>query len=420
MEAWDDEQRVRPIPIEDDSSSDFELDAPSVADPGDEPPRRPWLPITLAAVAVAIVLGSVASFGALQETDPPPADAAFTEPEPEEEVFSPPTTVAVSLQDTIPGVTDRLTLLANGPSGPTALLWEPSFIQPKPLTVVTFGIVDPPPSDPALRLRSATFDAGGDFVAVTGISGGEDTEVLRVGTPTDVSAVSLDTATSFVWHATDVAHLAWIDLNAEGVPTLFTARVNPLSKALMDQKEFDGVTASSSLVRWDSDGFVLNTGLGEILALAPSGDEQWRAEGIALAASATMILTTATDADPDRLASASSLDRSGVEVGVLFDEEVDEALISRTVAISGNTGLVARIDVRQERTRIELKGSAFTGTRIIQYNDDVEPIGFTSNDKFFVLKADGTNDLIFVNWGFGSIHVLSVPDQFGVVGFDFG
>jgi hypothetical protein len=131
-------------------------------------------------------------------------------------------------------------------------------------------------------------------------------------------------------------------------------------------------------------------------------------------------LVTGSEADPNRLASVTAIDRFGIEIGVLFEEEVDDELISRTVAMSGSTGLVARIDVRQERTRIELKGPMFTGTRIMQYNDDVEPIGFTSNDKYLVFRADGTNDLIFMNWELGSIHTLSVPDQFGVVGFDFG
>jgi hypothetical protein len=255
---------------------------------------------------------------------------------------------------------------------------------------------------------------------VTGIPAGEETEILRVGTPTDTAAVILADATSFIWHATDVAHLAWIEPDADGSPTLFTARVNPLSKELMDQRDIAEVADASTLVRWDVDGFVLNTGAGEIVALTSTGDEFWRAPGHALAASSSTILITDPEVDPDRLASATAIDRFGIEVGVLFEEDVDDELISRTVAISGNTGLVARIDVRQDRTRIELKGPMFAGTRIMQYNDDVAPIGFTSNDKYLVFKADGTNDLIFMNWQLASIHTLSVPDQFGVVGFDFG
>lgn len=421
MDAWDDEPRVRPIPIEDDGSSEFESDADTGTRDGDQPSVRPWLPLTLAAVAVAIVLGSVASFGAFQDQDTPPANEALTESEPpEEEAPSQPTTVAASLQDTIPGVTDRLTLLANGPNGATALVWDPSFVEPKPLEVVTFGIVESP-IDPTLRLRSATFDAGGDFVAVTGVPRDSATEVLRVGTPTDVSAVTIEGATSFAWHATDVAHLAWIELNAGGVPTLNTARVNPLSRVLMNQKEVAEVAAvGSRLVRWDEEGFLLNSGFGEIVALSPNGDELWRSLGRALTASASTIYTTTRDADPDRLASVRVLDRSGLEIDVLFDEGVDDELISRTVSTSGNTGLVARVDVRRDRTLIELEGPAFVGTRIIEYDDETQPIGFISNDNYFVLKAIGTNDLIFVNWWLGSIHVLTVPDQYGIVGFDFG
>lgn len=421
MEAWNDEPRVRPIPIEDDPSSEFDsITRAESPGGGGEPPRRPWLPIILAAAAIAIVLGSVATFGALQEQDPPPADAAFTETTiPEEDVFTPTTVPAVSLQETVPGVTDRLTLVANGPNGPTALLWDPSFILPKAFPIELFA-TDAETEDPGLRLRSATFDAGGDFVAVTGIPDGEEREVLRVGTPTDISSVSLDDATSFVWHATDVAHLAWIEPDADGLTTLHTARVNPLSKVLMDRKEVASVTSPTTIVRWDGSGFVLNTGLGEVLALTTDGDELWRQPGSAITASGSTILVSMPDADADRLESVAAVDRFGIPIAQLFDEPTTDDLLARTVRMSGNTDLVARIDVRQDRTRIEMNGPEFAAVKILQYNDDVEPIGFTSNDKYLVFRADGSNDLIFFNWGLASIHVLAVPDQYGVVGLDLG
>lgn len=418
MEARNDDPRVRPIPIDDDFSSEFESVAPTEATNDDGPAKRPWLPLALAGVAVAMVMGTVATFGALQEQDPPPPDAAFTQDvaSDEPEAFSPPTTVAVSLQEAVPGVTDRLTLIANGPNGPTALLWDPSFIQPKPLPIE----INPDSDNQSATLRSASFDAGGSFVAVTSPLLESDTMLLRIGSPTDLSATELLGTTSHIWHASDVAHLAWIATSPDGLSTLYTARVNPLSTTLMDELEVAEVPSNSSLIRWDTDGFILDTGSGEVLVLTTHGEEAWRRAGYALAASASTILVAPSGADPERLATAAALDRSGTEINVLFDEEVDDQLIGRTVALSGKTGLLARIDVRQERTRIELNGASFAGTRIIQYNDDVEPIGFTSNDKYFVFKADGSNDLVFVNWSLGSFHVLSVPDQFGIVGLDLG
>lgn len=418
MEAGNDEPRVRPIPIEDDPPSGFESAAHDELRQ-DAGPKHPWLPLTLAATAVIAVVGSVTMFGALQEADPPPPDAAFVDnadsEEPDE--FSPPTTVAVALQEAIPGVTGRLTLIANGPSGPSALLWDPSFIQPKPFPIA-FDLAAAP--ETTLSLRSATFDAGGDFVAVTGIPQGSEEPILRVGTPTDISAVTLDAATSFTWHATDVAHLAWIEAGSDGGAVLHTARVNPLSKLLMDEKQIASVAASTELVRWDGTGFILNTRAGEIVAVTNSGDEHWRSPGHALRASASTILVTSADDDPRRLSGVTAIDRAGADLGELFDVPVDDALVSRTVEMSRNTDLVARIDIRQNRTRIEMNGPEFVAVKILQYNDDVEPIGFTSNDKYLVFEADGSNDLVFFNWSLGSIHILSVPDQFGVVGLDLG
>ncbi len=420
MDAWNDEPRVRPIPIDDDPSSEPESVPRVEHKDGGEPPKHPWLPITLAGAAVAIVLGSVAVFGALHDQDPPPSDAAYTEDTTPDDVFSPPVTAAVSLQESVPGLTDRLTLVANSPTGPVALLWDPSFILPKAVPVAFFDPQDPP-EDQRLALRTATFDAGGNFVAVTGIPGGESREVVRVGTPTDISSISLDGATSFVWHATDVAHLAWIALNSGGQPTLYTARVNPLSNVLMDQKEVAPLTASTTrIVRWDASGFVLNTGLGEIVALTTTGDVLWAALGKAITASASTILVSEMGARPHLLESVSVVDRSGTPIREWFEEDAKDDLLGRTVRMSRNTDLVARIDIRQDRTRIEMNGPGFVTAKVIHYNDDIEPIDFTSNDKYLVFRADGTNDLIFFNWSVGSIHVLDVPDQYGVVGLDLG
>ncbi len=71
MEEWDNEPRVKPVPI--DGHERLSTDAPSPASGPDHWTRRPWLPIALSSVAALGVLASVAFFGAIEHDDPPPA-----------------------------------------------------------------------------------------------------------------------------------------------------------------------------------------------------------------------------------------------------------------------------------------------------------------------------------------------------------
>ena len=415
MEAWDDEQRVRPIPVDDGASPDSAGFASTGSGASGDGPRRPWLPLVLAAAAAVIVVGSVATFGAVQDQDPPPADAAFVDDTTDTDVFTTTAPPVATLQETVTGITSRLTLIANGPNGPTALLWDPSFIQPKPLPID----IDPDSDVETISLTSATFDAGGDFVAVTTPILESDFESVRIGTPTDVSHAVLVATTSHRWHASEVAHIAWIEI-LNGTATLKTARVNPLSKTLMDEASVTEVPPAATLLQWDARGFVLNTGVDEVLALSPNGDESWRIDAVGLAASASLVLVVEPGTDPSLVAQVTTLDRSGSTVDELFSVPITNDIRSRFIHMSANTDLAARIDVRESRTRIEVYGAELAANRVLQYNDDIDPIGFTSNDQYFVFGADGSNDLIFVNWNIGRIQELNVPDQYNVVGFDLG
>lgn len=416
MEAWDDEPRVRPIPVGDDTSPDSGGFAGNGSSGGSgDGPKHRWLPLVLAAAAAVIVVGSVATFGAVQDQDPPPADAAFVDSTTDPDAFTTTAPPLASLQETVTGITSRLTLIANGPDGPTALLWDPSFIQPKPLPID----VDPGREDETIRLTSATFDAGGSFVAVTTPVLGSDFESVRIGTPTDVSQTVLFVTTSHRWHASEVAHIAWIEI-LNGTATLKAARVNPLSKTLMDEFTVSEVPETATLLQWDTGGFVLNTGTDEVVALSQRGDEEWRIDAVGLAASASLILVVEPGTDPSRVAQVTTLDRSGTTVEELFSVPITNDIRSRFIHMSANTDLAARIDIRDSRTRIEVFGAELAANRVLQYNDDIDPIGFTSNDQYFVFGADGSNDLIFVNWNIGRIQELNVPDQYEVVGFDLG
>jgi hypothetical protein len=144
-----------------------------------------------------------------------------------------------------------------------------------------------------------------------------------------------------------------------------------------------------------------------------------------IAASATSMVTAPAGMNPDRLTLASMRTRTGEITETIFSEgfsdigeEIDERI--RTFSMSRNSDLVARIDMTSTRTRLEVQGPSLSAIRILQHNDDVPPIGFTSNDRFFVFASDGGNDLVFVDWNLGSIHELSIPDQYNVIAFDIG
>jgi hypothetical protein len=160
---WNDEPSVRPIPVENDELLSTEPVKPNQAIT--EGPGRPWLPIVVSGIAVAIVLGSVAIFGSVQDTDPPPLDpSAFRNRTTETPEESTTTTLGITLSEAIPGIRDRLTLVVDGPNGPAVLLWDPSFVVPKELSLIANSTGDSASSGDAGY--SASFDSGGRFMAL--------------------------------------------------------------------------------------------------------------------------------------------------------------------------------------------------------------------------------------------------------------
>lgn len=426
MEAWKDEPRVRPIPIEDDSSSDLGFDAP---EPPDEPPRRPWLPLALSAIAVVMIIGSVATFGAIQDDDPVlENDAAAVEGE--TTTSSTTTTIPLrTLEETVPGLTSRLTLIAQGPDGPTALLWDPSFVQPK-----AFPIEYNPEHTARFVLDDAAFDASGDFVRILGSDTATETSWMWVGSPADVAAVDIPNVRGAVWHAHDVHQLAWVTDSGDGDWTLDTARLNPLSLQLQPNGDQMAISPESRLIRWDRNGFVINEYGDEpsVVALDPDGVELWRADGEALAASDTTVLIgtdwyfpgleepTDSVGGESIVTSVVSFDREGTPYATALDEGAAAEQAHRSMWITSTTDFMARVDVRGQSTTLEITGGNLVSVRKLRQNDDVLPLGFIDNDGYFTFASDGGNDLIFVNWNVGSIHEVLVPDGFKVVGFSTG
>lgn len=416
MEAWNDESRVRPIPIDDDPTLSQEL--PQRAPNDGDGPKRPWLPLVLAAVAVLIVVGSVATFGAVQDDDPPPLDvAALLDAPPETADGDTTTTLGNSLSETIPGIEDRLTLIVVGHNGPAALLWDPSFILPKE------NPFDAEPIEDAVY--SASFDSSGRFLALGVETPGSVGATVSVGVPTDVGNADLTNVDSYLWHASEVGRFAWVAPSADGTPHLYTAKANPLGHTLAEGTDLGPIDDDEVLIRWDSRGFILDAS-GETTVLRGSeGAVVSTIDAAVVAASATTMITTPPGSDRTRLTEATLLTRSGEIISNIlaqgFSEsqtEVDERI--RTFAMSRSSDLVARIDMDPTQTRLEVSGPSLSALRILRHNDDVPPIGFTSTDRYFVFASDGGNDLVFVDWNIGSIHELSIPDQYKVIAFDIG
>lgn len=416
MEAWHDDARVRPIPIDDDPTLSKEL--PPRA-PGDgDGPKRPWLPLMLAAVAALIVVGSVATFGAVQDDDPPPVDiAALLNPPPETEDAATTTTLGGSLSETIPGIEDRLTLIVIGRAGPTALLWDPTFILPKEAPL------DTDPMDNAVY--SASFDSSGRFLALGAEIPGSAGATVSVGVPTSVGIADLTNVDSYLWHATEVGRFAWVAPSADGTPHLYTANADPLGRTLGEGTDLGQIDDDEVLVRWDSLGFILDASGETTVFRGPWGEVVSTIDSAVVATSATTIVTAPQRFDRTRLTVATLRTRSGEIISNVIaqsfsqsETEIDERV--RTLVMSRGSDLVARIDMDPTKTRLEVSGPTLSEERIVEHDNGLLPIGFTSTDRYFVFGSDGGNDLIFVDWNNGSIHELSIPDQYEVIAFDIG
>lgn len=415
MEAWNDEQRVRPISIDDDESLS-PVESRRASRDGDGP-KRPWLPLVLSTVAVIIVVGSVATYGAVQDDDPERDIAAIINAPPSTLEGATTTTLGDSLGETIPGISDRLTLIVIGDNGPAALLWDPSFILPKEISL------DTDPMDDAVY--SASFDSGGRFIALAVDIPGSLGSIVHVGIPTDVGAPDLTDVHSYVWHATEVGHFAWVAPAPDGSNHLFTGEANPIGKSLTSIADLGPIDDDETLVRWDATGFILDAAGRTTVLRANDATIVTTFDAIVVAASASTMVTAPAGMDPNRLTLATMRTRGGEITQTIFSEgfsesevELDERI--RTFSMSRNSDLVARIDMDPSRTRLEVQGPSLSAIRILQHHDDVPPIGFTSNDRYFVFAADGGNDLVFIDWNVGSIHDLPIPDQYKVIAFDIG
>ncbi|MGI9667001.1 MAG: hypothetical protein ACR2N2_07880 [Acidimicrobiia bacterium] len=402
MEAWDDGQRVRPIPIEDD---DVVEDVSPKRVRGDAP-RRPWLPLAIAASAVVVVMASVAGFGALRFDEPPttPPDA-FTAGEVDADGST--TTAAPlppRLDESIPGITDRLTLIAENDKGLWTLLWDPAFREPK---AVSLGI-EPDLSGPG---NIAMFDRGGRFIALETCLPAACS--LYVGLPADPGVeADLINVGGWVWHGTEVGRLAWTEL-VETETVIRTASVNPLSSSLEDVTVAMTVPGIVELAHWDASGFILRN--AETTAYDPSGNALWSISGVFPTSATTSIVSLVDEGFVwtlvDRLTGERTehLDVSG---------SAEDSRVWLTT--SESTDLVAKVAEGVSGSQLTVVSGSLNAPRLVSIKQGFDPLRFTENGQFFVFVNTNATTLAFVDWRTGASYEVDAPANYRVVGFYLG
>lgn len=364
----------------------------------------------LAGGSIILVFGAVSLFGALEldspeDSDPPSFGSQVGGSA--EIVDSPPATLPPTLEESLPGLSDRLTLAALTREGFVTLLWDPSFRIPReyPLSIDVSGDASS---------AFAAFDSGGRTLAV-----GRDLPdgySVYLGEPTDLgSDPDLVANSPIIWHATEVGALAWIADDADGVPALHTGVANPLSGDLMKQDLVTLVDESSRIVRWDSNGFILDDGT-EVHSLNPDGRVLWSRQGSAISATPSLVVTTTSSAESDQ-PRWSILERA---TGDPSDVTIADSRGNLDVVASMDLDIVAAITRSDARSSITVSGPDLVAKRIVQVDDDVTAIGFSPGNAYIVFERNGTNDLVFVNWRTGATHALEIPDIYEILAMDLG
>jgi len=410
MEAWDDEQLVRPISVAENQSVAPDGDRSSTTAP-DGAPRRTWLPLALSGTAIVLVIGAVSVFGALQFDDPASQDPAVFASDPGDEASAQAlTTLPPRLDEILPALKSRLLLVALFEDGIRSLIWDPSFRIPQPYDLPAIA---PMGTDSV----EAQFDSEGAFVAIS-VRTPVGTDVY-IGSPTKVSdQPGMVGASSFTWHAAESGKIAWITNVAGGVE-IHTGTVDPVSGSLINDLFVAGIDGNASIVRWDANGFLVNSLVDDnmsIVALSPNGSPLWTRPGIAASASRS-IAVTIESIDSTHLSRWVIINRfSGDPVSPAIDRPPEDVWVTTSRA----TDLTATVATFGRRTSLTINGPSITARRIIQIDTPVSPIGFAADSEYFLFDTLAGNDLIFVNWRTGASHTVPIPDAYELIGIDIG
>ncbi len=406
MEGWDDGPRVRPISLDDDSTT-----------PGVESSVRPdrhkrrWLPVVVTGITVAVVFVAVSLFGALESDDPQQQDAALfssVRSDTSNDQRSTDSATAPIERQPRSGVSDTMTLIATYGDRVRTLLWDPSFGVPRPYNLLGTAMIT------GSDLVSASFDSSGTSLAVL-VDTPTGTNVWA-GTPTNVGeSPDIVGASSSVWHATRARSIAWTEETEGGNTVLATGSIHRRSGSLVNIRPMAELKPSAQLLRWDADGFIINEA-GTIRALAADGTLRWERAGIAISSSSSFVIATAPE-DGSVEVLWMILDRStGERAGPSPDLMTKEAWVPR----SRDPGLIATVSASDSHSILTIRGTNLQSPRTVEIEQQVTPIGFTSKSDYFLFNALDTGDLVFVNWRTGATHTVQIPSEYAVVGLELG
>ncbi len=405
MEAWDNDDRVRPIPIEDEDANGL---TPLAHTPNREraSTTRPWIPLVVSSIAVAATVVTVSLLGGLRFDDSPatPPDV-FASPDVDADGSTPtPTATAVPprLDEVLPDTNQHLTIIARNGEGLWALLWDPSFREPKAVPL------DIPVGDDESVI--ARFDRGGSFVAVSTCI--PDNCGVYVGSPTEPTrAEEIPPGSSFVWHATEVGRIAWAEYRTDSGGAVTTATVNPLSGALTKQEVAFNLAPGESLRYWDSRGFIAVTSSGST-AYDTDGTIQWQFDDLH-AVSATDVNVVMLDQEGNW----QFVDRvlgTPVEIKGLGSTTGDGSV---WISTSESADLVARSVGGRTSTALEVVGGPIFAKRIVSVQPNLLPFRFTEQGHYFVFVNQKATEMTFVDWARSASYRLSLPNGMTMVGF---
>jgi len=412
MEARDNEPKIRAIPIEDDDGMPLP-DAGGPRRSRASRPRRPWMPLAVSGLAVGILIGAVTFFGAVEFQDPSATDPAlFSLTASVDDTSQPTEALPPTLDEMIPGIAERLTLVTTDGISIWTFAWDPTFRVPNEFAMRTHVETE---------WFAAAFDPSGRLVAATGLSPTESGPPdVWIAAPTEFgSAPYMEQVWSAAWHA-DVASLAYVS-QSEAIVTLETIDIDVPTRTAGPPHvmgTFDDVPA---VVRWDERGFILQLG-GRTVAMDQAGNESWSAKGWAHAASPNLI----AQVRPTALGAMWFLvDRESGEATSLAEFGVEARPEYTSIVASSSSDLFAAATYRDDRpavtrTSITIVSPTLGAPRIVQVDSHVTPIEFTANNEYLILQDVATHDLVFVDWQTGATHRFPVEKGHRVLAIYLG
>jgi len=405
MEENHNEPRVRSVSIDVGAdTSDLRPDGQTAQLP--PPERRRWLPLALSGIAIVVLGVAVFSLGAIEDADTPdPVAGTFVnEPEPDEV-----TELPLTLEEAVPPLNGRLTVVAKDGDSLKTLIWDPTFRVPK---ITEISGLD------SITWISASFDSADRFVSAAAVTQNEDNEEQEqdlersgtesgvwIGPPTDIGALPYLTGViSGTWHTSNVDQFAYLKPGAAGID-LWTVTITPPSGRPEEPMLVGTFPEGSDLLIWDKEGFLLRIN-GSTTALDGDGNVLWSATGITAAATSLRVLQVEGELDDliwrlyDRV-SGREMPTDGLGT--------DQRSGLPDVVAARNRDLLAVAVQRVDGTTVTITGADTNAPRILHLDGMYSAVQFTSDTTLLVMAERGSSNLLFVDWRTGAQHAFALP-----------